>query len=97
MNSKYVLSDKLWRYLREYAAKHKAKIMALVTGLLIITAWRGPFRQDIIKTVRKYLFHAGRERIKTSTPRECARLMGFPDTFRIPVSDTQTQAPLATR
>ncbi|MGA8532391.1 MAG: DNA cytosine methyltransferase, partial [Acidobacteriaceae bacterium] len=23
------------------------------------------------------------------TPRECARLMGFPDTFRIPVSDTQ--------
>ena len=24
-----------------------------------------------------------------STPRECARLMGFPDTFRIPVSDTQ--------
>ena len=23
------------------------------------------------------------------TPRECARLMGFPDTYRIPVSDTQ--------
>ena len=23
------------------------------------------------------------------TPRECARLMGFPDDFRIPVSDTQ--------
>jgi DNA (cytosine-5)-methyltransferase 1 len=23
------------------------------------------------------------------TPRECARLMGFPDTFRIPVSDTR--------
>ena len=23
------------------------------------------------------------------TPRECARLMGFPDTFAIPVSDTQ--------
>ena len=23
------------------------------------------------------------------TPRECARLMGYPDTFRIPVSDTQ--------
>ena len=23
------------------------------------------------------------------TPRECARLMGFPDSFRIPVSDTQ--------
>ena len=23
------------------------------------------------------------------TPRECARLMGFPDGFKIPVSDTQ--------
>jgi DNA (cytosine-5)-methyltransferase 1 len=23
------------------------------------------------------------------TPRECARLMGFPQTFKIPVSDTQ--------
>lgn len=23
------------------------------------------------------------------TPRECARLMGFPDDFKIPVSDTQ--------
>ncbi|GAI39618.1 unnamed protein product, partial [marine sediment metagenome] len=23
------------------------------------------------------------------TPRECARLMGFPDSFKIPVSDTQ--------
>ena len=23
------------------------------------------------------------------TPRECARLMGYPDTFRIPVSDTR--------
>jgi DNA (cytosine-5)-methyltransferase 1 len=23
------------------------------------------------------------------TPRECARLMGFPDSFHIPVSDTQ--------
>ena len=23
------------------------------------------------------------------TPRECARLMGFPDSYQIPVSDTQ--------
>ena len=30
-----------------------------------------------------------RERIPVLTPRECARLQGFPDTFKIPVSDTQ--------
>jgi len=29
------------------------------------------------------------KRPRRLTPRECARLMGFPDTFKIPVSDTQ--------
>ncbi|TAL96202.1 MAG: DNA (cytosine-5-)-methyltransferase, partial [Paraburkholderia sp.] len=36
------------------------------------------------------LVHQGEgQRPRRLTPRECARLMGFPDTFRIPVSDTQ--------
>ena len=36
------------------------------------------------------LVHQGKGlRPRRLTPRECARLMGFPDTFRIPVSDTQ--------
>ena len=30
-----------------------------------------------------------RKRPRRLTPRECARLMGFPDTYRIPVSDTR--------
>lgn len=29
------------------------------------------------------------EGVRTLTPRECARLQGFPDSFKIPVSDTQ--------
>ncbi|WP_174891735.1 DNA cytosine methyltransferase, partial [Candidatus Williamhamiltonella defendens] len=29
------------------------------------------------------------KRPRRLTPRECARLMGFPDAFQIPVSDTQ--------
>ena len=28
-------------------------------------------------------------KIRRLTPRECARLQGFPDSFKIPVSDTQ--------
>jgi DNA (cytosine-5)-methyltransferase 1 len=36
------------------------------------------------------LVHQGEGRNpRRLTPRECARLMGFPDTFRIPVSDTR--------
>ena len=31
----------------------------------------------------------GDERPRRLTPRECARLMGYPDELRIPVSDTQ--------
>ena len=34
VNSKYVLSDKLWLYLREYAAKHKAKGNGFGYGLV---------------------------------------------------------------
>ena len=30
-----------------------------------------------------------REGIRRLTPRECARLQGFPESFKIPVSDTQ--------
>ncbi len=30
------------------------------------------------------------EQIRKLTPRECARLQGFPDSFKIPVSDTQS-------
>jgi Site-specific DNA methylase len=36
------------------------------------------------------LIHRGKgKRPRRLTPRECARLMGFPDDFRIVVSDTQ--------
>lgn len=35
------------------------------------------------------VYQGKNKRPRRLTPRECARLMGFPDTFRIPVSDTQ--------
>ena len=35
------------------------------------------------------LIETGLDRPRRLTPRECARLMGFPEEFVIPVSDTQ--------
>ena len=35
------------------------------------------------------LVRVGKEGLRRLTPREFARLQGFPDSFRIPVSDTQ--------
>ena len=35
------------------------------------------------------VYQGARKNPRRLTPRECARLMGYPDTFRIPVSDTR--------
>ena len=35
------------------------------------------------------LFRSQNNRVRRLTPRECARLQGFPDDFVIPVSDSQ--------
>lgn len=88
--SKYVLTDKLWAYLQAYAAKHKA--LGNGFGCSVV----GP--DDISRTLsaRYYkdgseiLIHRGKNKNpRRLTPRECARLMGYPETYQIPVSDTR--------
>jgi len=89
VNKKYILSDKLWNYLQGYAEKHRAKGNGFGFGLF------GP--KDVARTLsaRYYkdgseiLIKRGRGNPRRLTPRECARIMGFPDSFQIPVSDTQ--------
>lgn len=89
VESKYTLSDKLWGYLQNYAAKHKAKGNGFGYGL-------AP-RDGITRTLSARYYKDGSEILieqpgknpRRLTPRECARLMGYPDTFKIPVSDTQ--------
>ena len=90
VNDKYVLSEKLWTYLQNYAAKHKKAGNGFGFGLV------GP--QDTARTLSARYYKDGSEILidrgaghtpRRLTPRECARLMGYPDTFRIPVSDTQ--------
>lgn len=89
VESKYTLSDKLWGYLQNYAAKHKAKGNGFGYGL-------AP-RDGISRTLSARYYKDGSEILieqpgknpRRLTPRECARLMGYPDTFKIPVSDTQ--------
>jgi len=90
VNGKYILSDKLWNYLQNYAAKHKAKGNGFGFGLV------GP--DDTSRTLSARYYKDGSEILvrrgkgnnpRRLTPRECARLMGYPDDFVIPVSDTQ--------
>ena len=92
VRSKYVLSDHLWRYLQDYARKHRLRGNGFGFGLV------GP--DDVTRTLSARYYKDGSEILieregnpRRLTPRECARLMGFdePDAepFRIPVSDTQ--------
>ncbi len=90
VNEKYILTDKLWNYLQGYAEKHRAKGNGFGFGLVT--------GDDVARTLSARYYKDGSEILvsrgkkknpRRLTPRECARLMGYPDDFRIPVSDTQ--------
>lgn len=94
VSSRYTLTEHLWSYLQEYAAKHREKGNGFGFGLV------GP--DDVARTLSARYFkdgseilirQGGRKPPRRLTPRECARLMGFDkpggSNFRIPVSDTQ--------
>ncbi len=90
VNGKYTLTDKLWQYLQGYADKHKAAGNGFGFGLVT--------GDDVSRTLSARYFKDGSEILVSQgkgknprrlTPRECARLMGYPDDFRVPVSDTQ--------
>lgn len=90
VSDKYTLSEKLWNYLQEYRRKHEAKGNGFGYSLF------GP--NDVARTLSARYHKDGseilisrgpRSRPRRLTPRECARLMGYPDDFKLRVSDTQ--------
>jgi DNA (cytosine-5)-methyltransferase 1 len=91
--AKYTLTDNLWRYLQDYAAKHAKAGNGFGFGLV--------GEEDVARTLSARYGKDGSEVLvrqdggrnpRRLTPRECARLMGF-DTptsrIFIPVSDAQ--------
>jgi DNA (cytosine-5)-methyltransferase 1 len=89
VDAKYTLSEHLWGYLQEYARKHQRLGNGFGFGKF------GP--EDRARTLSARYYKDGSEILiqtdkaepRRLTPRECARLMGFPDDLVIPVSDTQ--------
>jgi DNA (cytosine-5)-methyltransferase 1 len=93
VSERYVLTDHLWRYLQNYAAKHRERGNGFGFGLV--------GKNDVTRTLSARYFKDGSEILvsrdhgnpRRLTPRECARLMGFDkpngSDFIIPVSDTQ--------
>lgn len=90
VSDKYTLTDKLWKYLQDYAAKHRAKGNGFGFGLVDGDSIARTLSARYYKDGSEILISRGEGRNpRRLTPRECARLMGFDDSFRIPVSDTQ--------
>lgn len=87
---KYTLTDNLWRYLQDYSAKHKAAGNGFGYGLVYPDSVTRTLSARYYKDGSEILIYQGKSKNpRRLTPRECARLMGFPDTFQIPVSDTR--------
>ena len=89
VDPKYTLTDKLWTYLQNYAAKHKAAGNGFGYGLTDLDGIARTLSARYYKDGSEILIPQEGKNPRRLTPRECARLMGFPDTFKIPVSDTR--------
>ena len=90
VQDKYTLTDNLWLYLQNYAEKHRLKGNGFGFGLVKPGDVTRTLSARYYKDGSEILVYQGtRKNPRRLTPRECARLMGYPDTFRIPVSDTR--------
>lgn len=87
---KYTLTDGLWTYLQNYKKKHQAAGNGFGFGIVTPESVTRTLSARYYKDGSEILFSQGtRKNPRRLTPRECARLMGFPDSFKIPVSDTR--------
>jgi DNA (cytosine-5)-methyltransferase 1 len=89
VDAKYTLSDRLWQYLQDYAVRHRAKGNGFGYGLADLNGITRTLSARYYKDGSEILIPQEGKNPRRLTPRECARLQGFDDSFIIPVSDTQ--------
>ena len=89
VDDKYTLSDNLWTYLQNYAAKHRAAGNGFGYGIAPLDGVSRTISARYHKDGSEILIAQKGKNPRRLTPRECARLQGFPESFVIPVSDTR--------
>ncbi len=88
-DEKYTLTDHLWEYLQTYAKKHKEKGNGFGFGLVDLNGYSRTLSARYFKDGSEILIPQNNKNPRRLTPRECARLQGYPENFKIVVSDTQ--------
>ena len=86
---KYTLSDHLWQYLQEYAKKHREKGNGFGYGLVDLDGVSRTLSARYYKDGAEILIPQENRNPRRLTPRECARLMGYPDTYKIVCGDSR--------
>ena len=86
---KYTLTDGLWEYLQAYAQKHREAGNGFGFGLTPLTGITRTLSARYYKDGSEILIPQKGKNPRRLSPREAARLMGFPDELPIVVSDTQ--------
>ncbi len=89
VDEKYTLTDHLWTYLQNYKKKHEAKGHGFGFGMAKLDGVSRTLSARYYKDGSEILIPQQGKNPRRLTPRECARLQGYPDSFAIPVSDTQ--------
>ena len=102
--TKYYLSDQYYKYLQHHKSLHQSKVHGFGYQIIpndgianaVMVGGMGRERNLVIDhritdftPTTKIKGAVNKEGVRKMTPREWARLQGFPDTFKIPVSDTQ--------
>lgn len=87
---KYTITDNSWRCLQNHAKRHRERGNGFGYGIANLDGSSRALLSRYYKDGSDILIYQGENKNpRKITPRECARLQGYPDTFQIPVSDTQ--------
>ena len=90
VDEKYTISDKLWIGHQRRKQENKLKGKGFGYGIVNENSeYTNTLSARYYKDGSEVLIQQKDKNPRKLTPRECARLQGFPDTFKIPVSNTQ--------
>ena len=89
VDKKYTLTDGTWRSLQRHKERHSAKGNGFGYTVADKTKIANTLSARYWKDGAEILIDQGKKNPRKLTPRECARIMGFSEKYKIIVSDTQ--------